>query len=159
MKEIPLTQGKVALIDDEDYPRIASCTWHAKLSGKVWYAKTGLGPEGQRAVEMQKVLMGDDPMGRQIDHINGNGLDNRRANLRWATKSQQGQNSSASRANRSGFKGVYLKTAGRWAATIKKDRKTIHIGYFDTPQEAARAYDARAVELFGEFARPNFASQ
>jgi len=92
-----------------------------------------------------------------VDHRNGNGLDNRRANLRPATKSQNGANRLIAASNKSGFKGVDLKK-GRWRAQIKVVGSKIHLGYFDLAEEAARAYDMAAIEAFGEFATLNFPS-
>jgi len=96
---------------------------------------------------------GEWPSGH-IDHINGDMTDNRFANLRLATYSENGANARKPSHNTSGFKGVsWNKNAKKWRAVIKKDRKPIHIGYFDTAAEAHAAYIAKAAELFGEFAR------
>lgn len=90
----------------------------------------------------------------RIDHINGDQADDRFENLRTATHSENLANARRPRHNVSGFKGVsWHKSAGRWRATIKKDRKPMHLGYFDTASEAHAAYMAKANELFGEFAR------
>lgn len=97
------------------------------------------------------------PSGQYVDHVNGNKLDNRRENLRMCSNSQNMANRRAPRVNRSGFKGVhFFKRDGTWRAAITQDYKTKHIGYYATPEEAARAYDIKARELFGEFAQLNF---
>jgi hypothetical protein len=163
MREIPLTQGMVAMVDDEDYDLVSQYKWYARKSrGSTWYAGANIRkPDGKETViEMQRFLMGPSPDGRTVDHRNRNGLDNQRGNLRWATQSQQCHNSGIRRHNTSGFVGVFWhKPAGAWAARIGKDRKCIRLGYFDTREEAARAYDAKAIELFGEFACLNFPSE
>jgi len=95
-----------------------------------------------------------DPADKHIDHINGVTYDNRASNLRLATKSQNGANSSMRKDNKSGYKGVdFYKSANKWRARIVVRGKSIHIGYFDSPELAHIAYCKRAVELFGEFAR------
>jgi hypothetical protein len=91
------------------------------------------------------------------DHIDGNGLNNQEANLRPATNSQNQMNQRLQKSSKSGFKGVSWYGATRkWQVQIKKDGKHYFLGRFSTPEEAARAYDAKARELFGEFARLNF---
>jgi hypothetical protein len=90
-----------------------------------------------------------------VDHANGNGLDNRRQNLRPADKPKNGMNTGAPRNNTSGYKGVTRRGA-RWQANIGLDGRLLCLGTFATPQEAARAYDTVATEHFGEFAHPNF---
>jgi len=90
-----------------------------------------------------------------VDHRNGDGLDNRRQNLRPANDSKNQMNARMRSDNPSGFKGV-CADRHRWMARIQLDGRRTYLGYFATPQEAARAYDAAAVELFGEYARPNF---
>ena len=92
----------------------------------------------------------------QIDHADCDGLNNRRRNLRFADHSQNGQNTRRPSTNTSGFKGVcWHKRIRKWQAQIKLNGKKKHLDYFDTVEEAAAAYDKAAIELFGEFARPN----
>ena len=97
------------------------------------------------------------PDGMEVDHINGNGLDNRKANLRLCTRAQNQMNSIKRTGKSSIFKGVsWHKNAWKWRANIKINQKDIHIGYFDTELEAAEAYDIEAIRLFGSFAKTNF---
>ncbi len=96
------------------------------------------------------------PEGYWIDHINSNKSDNRIRNLRLATVSENTYNKPMQSNNSSGFKGVYWHSpSGMWQAKIGKNRRSRHIGLFSTKEEAARAYDTAALQLFGEFARTN----
>jgi hypothetical protein len=146
--EIPLTRGFVALIDEEDHERVASRKWQASVRkhGAVYVT------DSSRSY-LHTFLTGWD----YVDHINGNGLDNRRANLRPATGSQNAYNKGPLSNNTSGFKGVSLHGAsGRWVAKIYAEKVAYNLGYYGSPADAARAYDAAANELHGEFARLNF---
>lgn len=146
--EIPLTQGKSAIIDAKDYLLIAKYKWRAVLyHNKWWYATTG-----RRNLCMHNVIMNS----TMVDHINHNGLDNRRSNLRLATYKQNAANSRLSSNNTSGYKGVSLrKDIGKYSAKIRVDGKLLHLGYFQKPEEAAEVYDKAAILHFGEFARTN----
>lgn len=92
------------------------------------------------------------PKGLFVDHINGDKLDNRKKNLRICTSAQSACNTKTSSNSKSGFKGVWKLPYGRWCAQITKNREKIHVGVFDTPEEAALAYNKKAKELHGEFA-------
>lgn len=158
MKRIPLANGKgIALVDDHHYALLAQFRWALRSNG---YATTHWRrPDGGRTtMGMHRLIMGAPPFpGAQVDHINGNKLDNRSANLRWATRSQNQANTGLRKTNSSGYKGVYWhKEKGRWRAMISFEGRLRHIDYYDTAEEAARAYDAAAIELFGEFAVLNF---
>jgi hypothetical protein len=157
MKEIRLSNGKgIVLVDDEDYELVSGHKWH------VVYG-TGAGPYAQatermtqKTIRMHRIIMGAQP-GQEVDHINHNGLDNRRSNLRVCTPSENQHNSKLRSDNKSGYKGVcWKKRENKWWAKIKNNNKIIFIGFFTDPVEAAHAYDAKARELFGEFASPNF---
>jgi len=105
---------------------------------------------------MHRVIL-DAPMNMLVDHINGNGLDNRRENLRICTNTENLRNRGKDRDNTSGYKGVVIKKGEKkFRAQIRVNQKTIHLGSFSTPEEAARAYDDAAREYFGEFAWTNF---
>jgi hypothetical protein len=144
VKEIPLTRGKVALVDDEDYRYLKHFNWY--YSGK--YARGG----GYAKVMMHRVIV-DPPDGYYVDHVNGDKLDNRRSNLRMCTLEQNSFNSKLQKNNTSGYKGVsWDKQKNKWRAKITHQGKTRHIGLYDNKHEAAIAYNEEAKELFGEFA-------
>lgn len=160
MKQIPLTQGKFALVDDEDFEFLSQWKWFADHSHGYWYAgrKQSM-PEGspvrQRTLKMHKVLLM--ACGTTFgDHKDGNGLNNQKSNLRPATQQQNGFNRRINATNRSGFKGVsWCKATRKWRAMIGKDGKVVYLGSFPDRLTAAKAYDTAAVDLFGEFAKTN----
>lgn len=154
MKKIPLTQGKFALVDDEDYERlIAMGKWQCVGRGKKVYAVKMFWKK--KHIIMHRFIV-DAPIGFEVDHINGDGLNNRRENLRICTVSENGRNLSKRKDNTSGFKGVnWHKQKSKWRARIQLDKKRIDVGYFDCPIEAARAYNAAAIKYHGEFAKLN----
>lgn len=158
MKEIPLTgkygHGRVALIDDADYALVSQYRWYARLINSKLYAYTSsrCSPRGtDRPTGMHELLTGY----QLTDHKNGDGLDNQRGNLRAATIAQNVRNQGPHANNTSGFKGVSRKR-DKWVADIKAGDIVRKVGGFATAEDAARAYDAMAVDLHGEFARLNF---
>jgi hypothetical protein len=157
MREIPLTRGMVALVDDADYEALSHWSWSIHDNGRQMYAKRRSNVAGHdNVVKMHRQLMLPDP-GQVVDHINGNGLDNRKANLRIASKSNNGANRSKTIVNTSGYKGVFWHAQTRkWLVKVKRGGRQHYVGIFSDPIDAALAYDARAIELFGEYARPNF---
>ena len=158
-RRIPLTRGRFALIDPQDYQRLSKYKWRlCRTRGKnVLYAERSIRLPGGKysRLLMHRQLIGT-PDGYVIDHINGSGLDNRRANLRLATAAQNAWNSKK-RNPRSGYKGVWFAAdKGLWRASIVCHGRRIHLGYFTDKIDAARAYDAAARKYYKEFARPNF---
>ena len=162
MKRIPLTQGKFAIVDDEDFDWLNQWKWSAFKCPHTFYVERSIysrDTKKARTVRLHREILGlkkDD--GKQADHINGSGLDNRRCNLRVCTRSENNRNMQKQfKICSSKYKGVnWRKNRKKWRAEICKDYKHIHIGYFDSEIEAAEAYDKKAKELFGEFARTNF---
>jgi hypothetical protein len=158
MKTIPLTQGYEAIVDDEDFEALSQVKWNVSIrrTSRTFYAARGnrLGHRPANLLMHRVIMAATLSPGAEVDHINGNGLDNRRENLRVATRQQNAANIRRVKG-RSGFKGVELREHARWRASICGPNGTTHIGYFSTPQEAAHAYDAEAVRLFGEFASTN----
>lgn len=155
MTKIALTNGHFALVDDEDFPKLNAVNWSASRQGKTWYAYRHL-PGSHKTKGMHRVLMGD-PIGMQIDHINGNGLHNQRSNLRIVTSVQNSRHRPKNVNNASGFKGVFFhKASSKWISQIRVDRKLLHLGLFTDKREAAQAYNAAAIEHFGQFAHLNY---
>jgi len=160
-----LTQGYTALVDAEDFERANAFSWYASPGrrGTGWYAIGTVNGERQ---QLGRFILGL-PKGVTADHINGDGLDNRKANLRAATARQNAHNTCKKRTNTrneapsSAFKGVHLdRSSGRWRAQIRcPGGKRLSLGSFLQPEAAARAYDEAARKLFGEFARLNFPAE
>lgn len=155
--ELRLVNGLVTLVDDADYATlVAAGPWQffQAPNHRVAYARRTKNVTDGRPTYMHKFLTGW-PL---TDHINGDGLDNRRENLRRATPTQNNANCGPRGHNTSGYKGVSLRPdrGNRWRATIRAYGHQRFLGLYNDINEAARAYDAAAVELFGEFARLNF---
>lgn len=150
---VPLTQGRFAIIDEGDASAVSQHSWcaaKATLSDSLFYATAKI---AGKVVKLHKFLW--ELWGRQragLDHINGDGLDNRRSNLRAATQSQNLANSRMFRTNTSGYRGV-SRFRGKWVAQIRINGTVVHIGRFDTAELASAAYKQTAQALHGEFAR------
>ncbi len=152
MKQVQLTQGKVALVDDEDFERLSKFKWHALYTKGHWYAVRTM---DKRLIFMHREIMAA-PSRAQVDHKDGNGLNNQQYNLRLATNAQNGRNRGKQHNNTSGYKGVYWNKQDRkWRANIRCDGRIIHLGYFVNSEDAARAYNDAAIKYFGEFAKLN----
>ena len=155
---ISLTQGRSALVDAADMETLSGFTWRFTERGYVM-AYSGAGVARNRQTYMHRVIMLPDP-DQDVDHINGDPLDNRRANLRLCTRSQNNANTRLSSTNTSGFKGVsWFKRTGRWRAMISLENCQLGLGYYDDLIDAAHAYDGAARYFFGEFANPNFPAE
>lgn len=161
MKEILLDKGKSTLVDDEDFERLNAFRWYAHFHHGNWYARRSAYGQGKhKTLSMHRVIL-NAPKGAEVDHENGNGLDNQRHNVRLVTGAQNQFNAKLRKDSKSGFKGVSLhrsngKRTGRWKAAIKCQGRSIQLGVFVNPEDAARAYDHKAMELRGKFARLNF---
>ena len=153
MKTIQLTQGKVAIVDDDDFEMLNAYKWFAHKQGDRFYARrnTSIRNGAKRtAIGMHRVIMRT-PVGFETDHVNGDGLDNRRDNLRIATSSQNKMNRGSRRDNKLGVKGV-SRSRGRFRAVIQINGNYKLIGVFLTIEAASAAYQLAAQKLFGEFA-------
>jgi hypothetical protein len=158
---IPLTQGQNAIVDAEDFDRLNQWNWHAQWSNcsKTFYAGRNSYPDGPKGkcvyVRMHAEVLG---IKSEIDHRDGNGFNNRKENLRPCTRKQNTWNGTKKSTNRSGFKGVSKDRRspnGRWRARIMVSGVEIQLGLFDTPEEAAHAYNDAARRHFGDFAQVN----
>jgi hypothetical protein len=157
VKEIPLTGGKIAIVDDEDHAYVSRWSWFAVRGKHTFYAVRTVNVSKTRKyrVAMHRQLEGA-PENVMVDHINGDGLDNRRANLRLCMAMENARNSAA-RGGSSRFKGVgFHRVTGKWAAYIRVDGRQMHLGLYRTEDAAARAYDEAARTHYGAFARLNF---
>lgn len=152
MKEIKLTRGKVAIVDDEDFEWLSKWKWHVTTSGYAVRAQT-VGPNKEIKIYMHRAVVSA-PAGQWIDHINRLRNDCRKENLRPCNRMQSSWNTTRKKS-KSGFWGVY-KTKNRWRAQIKVYGKFKTLGSFTDINEAARAVDRAAKELRGEFAILNF---
>lgn len=156
---IPLFGGKVVIVDAANYEELSRYKWYASRghAEDVFYAFRAVRiPKENKTVRipMHRQIMGRIPSGLFVDHVNRNGLDNRRANLRVCTKAQNTMNQKLRADNSSGYKGVRLfKKVGKWRACITIDGREKSLGLFFTPEEAKGAYERAALEYFGKFAR------
>ena len=155
---IPLANGLEAIVDAADYELVRSHTWTARPSpGGTTYVVTHIIlPDGsRRGITLHRLLLNPRD-GMYVDHIDGDGLNNRRSNLREATPQQNQANSKRPRTAKNPYKGVTAISATKWRSVIEVRGQAINLGSFTTPEDAARAYDAKALEIHGEFARLNF---
>lgn len=152
MKLIPVGKDAFALVDDEDFEAVSALAWHLTESGyAVW---RGREHGRKKTLRMHRLILGD--VKGDVDHIDGNKLNNQRSNLRPATRTQNNGNCRPRSGCSSRYKGVaWVRNYGKWWAYINLNGKRKNLGYFDDEMDAARAYNAAAIQVFGEFARPN----
>ncbi len=164
-RELPLSRGYVAILDASDFELVDQWSWYASVkldrkTGEIYavYAAREIRVDGKRtSLYLHRFLMGVTDRNVQVDHENHDTLDYRRSNLRIATQTQNMGNTRKTKNNKSGFKGVHWnKQAGKYAVEIGFNYKNIYLGLFVDPVEGAKAYDVKALELFGEFACLNF---
>lgn len=163
MKEIELTQNKVAIVDDEDFMWLSMYQWQARKDRENYYAQKGeyLGKDGNTykttTIQMSRFILGIEDSNIKVDHGNGNTLDNRKSNLRIATIRQNNCNLHELKSNNTtGYRGVTKRNdkidGNMWRARIYlEDGRRKTLGHFSTPEEAAKAYDKAAREIYGEF--------
>ena len=151
---IPLTQGKFSKIDSQDWDLIKDYSWYFAKG----YAVTAIKQENgkQKTLGMHRLILGLTDPKIQADHINHNGLDNCRSNLRICTQQQNLMNKSSHKNSTSKYLGVsWHKRDNKWRSNIGFNGKIIYLGYFTNEKDAAKAYNTKAIELFGEFANLN----
>lgn len=157
MKKIPLTQAKHALVDDEDYEHLTQWKWHVGRSRNTdkFCARRTDRTNGITYLFMHRVIL-KAPEDMEVDHIDGNPLNNQKSNLRLCTRTQNNQSRRMFRHNKSGYKGVWRNSKGKpWMACITVSGKVINLGYYTDRQEAARAYDKAARKYYDSFAVTN----
>jgi hypothetical protein len=157
MKKIKLTQGKFAIVDDEDFEFLNQFKWYAKRDRTTFYAVRNGGKRPNRVmVQMHRVIM-NCPDIMAVDHLDSNGLNNQKSNLRVCTEADNHRNQKMPSNNTSGYKGVvWHESTKRFTAQICVNSKQIYLGSFGVGEEAAKAYDDAAIKYRGEFARLNF---
>lgn len=151
---VPLTKGYEAVIDAADVPLVEGYNWHADVRSHTVYAmRTDYSGEKKKNFYMHRIIMGE-PEGLEVDHEDCNGLNNRRKNMRAATRMQNKHNERIKSNNQSGFKGVgFHKRQGRWRARIMINGQRKWLGYYDTPEKAHASYVKASEALHGEFGR------
>ena len=161
MREIPLTQGFIAIVDNEDYEHLMQWKWCCANNGYAVRSRHKAEAPGSSMILMHRMVLeraiGPCPEGMRTDHRDMDKLNNRRSNLRWCTRVQNHMNKGLYRNNSSGYKGVsWDRPRGKWIAQIMENYCHRHLGRFDSPEAAARAYDKAALARDPEFARLNF---
>jgi len=160
MKEIPLSQGLIAFIDDEDYERVNQYKWYAAKNGQTYYAVRqiqNIQPR-QKQIGMHRFIL-NAPKGIEVDHEDHDGLNNQRYNIRLATNRQNQYNKQKYSISKttSQYKGVHWdKRRKKWRTQIRINSKQTQLGYFENEIEAALAYDQAAIIHHGEFSILNF---
>lgn len=156
-KLVTLTKGFSAVVDDEDYDRVLALgSWKAHRPRYVWYGEITIGGrDNKQSIQMHRFIL-NAPNGLDVDHRDCDGLNNQKSNLRLATRSQNLANRPRCHSQ-TGYRGVQPEhKSSRFIAQITVNKKRIWLGNFASAVEAARAYDAVAIQIYGEFARLNF---
>jgi hypothetical protein len=156
MKEIPLTQGQVAFVDDDMFEYLNQFKWCARKNWRVFYARGWI---NKKCVSMHRVILKLTDPNIKVDHIDCNGCNNQRTNLRICTTAQNCMNKRKDLNCTSPYKGVYIdkyRRISKYKTLIWDDKNQHLLGYFKNEIDAAKAYDKKALEFFGEFARLNF---
>ena len=153
--EIQLTKGAVTLIDEADFDLVRKHAWYVMKSPRSSYAGTSIYENGkQKTIRLHRLILGVTESKLQVDHIDGNGLNNRRSNLRVCSSAQNMMNKRKYLNSTSGIKGVYA-VRNKWRAIITHKGDRFNLGLFEQREDAAKAYDMAARNLFGEFANLN----
>jgi hypothetical protein len=157
---ITLTQGYYAIVDKEDYDELNRHSWYVWKSNRNFYAsRTDYSTGKQKTILMHRQIIGLTDRKQEIDHIDHDGLNNKRSNIRVVTHAQNLHNMRPNKNSSSKYKGVcWNKNLCKWQAGIEVSQRKIHLGLFHDEEEAAKAYDKKAVELFGEYSCLNFPS-
>lgn len=161
MKAITLTRGFHALVDDEDFEELSKHKWYAWVSKHTCYAKRTININGKKtSVSMHRKILGITDSSIHVDHIDGNGLNNTRLNIRPCSCAENQMNRRAQKNNSSGFKGVtWDKRDRKWKAYIRVNKSQINLGYFQDKNKAAEAYDKAAKLYHGDFANLNLSNR
>ena len=156
MKTIIFKNGLECRYDDKDHGLVSKYRWWSEKIGHTWYAKSTVkNPDGKRtSVYMHRLILSP-KKGKRTDHVNMNGLDNRRVNLRECSHSENLCNVGSRKGSKQIFKGVHFEHNG-FVASIRFNNVKTYIGRFKTAKDAALAYDEKAISIHGKFARLNF---
>lgn len=147
--------GNYAIVDDEDYDRVTKYKWHGYKSNCTYYARSNNKINGKKIGALHRFILNLTDKTQIVDHKNGNGLDEQKDNLRICTIAQNNKNCKK-RKGRFPYKGIKLAPSGNYLVTIRNGEKKEYVGTYATLEEAGEAYDRKAIELYGEYARLNF---
>lgn len=158
MKTIQLTKGKVALVDDEDYDYLNQWKWFCRTPKNNNYAVRGVfNGKNMSIIHMHRIIMNITDSNMVVDHIDHDGLNNQKCNLRIASKKQNQANRRSSKKSKSKYLGVYWnKNINKWYAQLGNNKKKTYLGSFNSEEDAAKAYDKAAQNEYKEFANLNF---